>query len=148
MTHVLTFELLKKKIENNNNNFVLDQPRRFQHQKKPKIFFGAVPVALYFAAVSSALRRSSHFLASVNALFPSASLWIAAILFFNFSSYSAFFFSSCSYSNTVKSHQNYFQMTNKVLACNRNAFSTQENKKKKGTQTKLLSSIHRTHYSY
>lgn len=65
-------------------------------------------MARYFAAVSSALRRSSPRLASIVALFSSAALWIKAILFFICSTYSAFFFSnfSCSCTNCSLSYWN------------------------------------------
>lgn len=64
--------------------------------KQPKSLDGALPVARYLAAISSALRMSSLFLASTMAFLSSASLWIMAILFFIFSAYSAFFFSKSS----------------------------------------------------
>ena len=54
-------------------------------QKQPRNFFGMVPVARYFADVSSALRSSSPRLASTIAFFSSACLWIKAALFFIFS---------------------------------------------------------------
>ncbi|MCE5166285.1 hypothetical protein HAX54_016949 [Datura stramonium] len=73
----------------------------FPLQKHPRSgFFGEAPVARYFAAISSALRRSSPHLASIIALFSSADLWSRAILFFIFSMYSAFFFNNCSCSPT------------------------------------------------
>jgi hypothetical protein len=64
--------------------------------KHPRRFFGAVPVVRYFAAISSASTISSPRKAMAVALFSSACLWMIAFLFFIFSAYSAFFFSSSS----------------------------------------------------
>lgn len=76
---------------------------RFCHlQKHPSSFLGAVPVARYLAAISSALRRSSPRLASMIALFSSASLWMIATLFFMVSTYAAFCFSSFSCSHDLQ----------------------------------------------
>ena len=67
------------------------QPKQLRN-----FFFGVVPVARCFAAVSWHLIISCCRLASTDALSSSATLWIVAIRFLIFSAYSAFFFSSFS----------------------------------------------------
>lgn len=86
----------KENLQMQLQTILSNQNWSFQLQKHPRSFFGALPVARYFAAVSSALRRSSPCLASIIALFSSAALWIRASLFFIFSTYCAFFFSNFS----------------------------------------------------